>query len=152
MTWDKSILLKFPGNKEYDFQRPWVFNQGIDGILYADLFIYVDGRNLNWSVNRNGIILDPFKWRVSCVKCRKKVVKVAGIFCGKFFVGPGNTLHARWCDAKVVTSNIQRMTSLIQVNSLENIGKESWKVDIIRGGQEITCSQISGVICAILET
>ena len=34
------------------------------------------------------------------------------------------------------------------VKCLEDIGNDSWKRDIIRGIQEITCSHTFGVICA----
>ena len=41
----------------------------------------------NWDVSGNGGSLYPFKWRGSYDKCRKKVVKVAGIFYGNVCVG-----------------------------------------------------------------
>ena len=77
----------------------------------------------NLSGGGNGGSLEPFQWRISCENCRKKVVKGAGIFCRKFCVNRGNTLHARGCDAKVVTLDIQRMTYLSLGKSREDIGK-----------------------------
>ena len=41
----------------------------------------------NLGVSNNGGGLDPFQWRGSYEKCRKKLVTVAGIFCGNFYVG-----------------------------------------------------------------
>ena len=82
MTWDKSIdtgyrldsnnsfawdrvVLKLPGTKEYDCQRPWVFNQSVDGLLAAELFIYVDEsrtigptETLCWKASR--------RWATTC--------------------------------------------------------------------------------------
>ena len=66
--------------------------------------------------------------------------------------GAGNTLHARWCGAEVVTSNIRSMTSLTLGKSSDDIKKESWKGDMRRGGRKITFSHIFSVICAIFET
>ena len=40
-AWDK-VVLNLPGAEEYDFHRPWVFKKKVDGLLDADLFIYVD--------------------------------------------------------------------------------------------------------------
>ena len=39
-------MLNFPGTEEYDCKLPGVFKQGVDGMLAAELFIYVDGRQL----------------------------------------------------------------------------------------------------------
>ena len=40
-------MFNLPGTKEYDCQRPWVFNKRIDVLLAVDLFIYVDyGRHI----------------------------------------------------------------------------------------------------------
>ena len=54
---------------------------------------------LNLSVIRNRRRLDPFKWRGNCDKCRKKVMKGAGIFCGIFYVGRGKYPPCQrvWC-------------------------------------------------------
>ena len=49
-------------------------------------------RLLKWSVSRNGVSLYPLQWRGSCNKCRKKVVKIEGVFCGNFYVGRGQYL------------------------------------------------------------
>ena len=40
-VWEK-VELKFPETEEYDCQRPRVSKRRIDGLLDADLFIYVD--------------------------------------------------------------------------------------------------------------
>ena len=61
-----------------------------------------DGEQLeisNLSVSRNRIKPEPSQWRGSCAKCRKKVEKCVGIFCGNFCVGRGQyPLFQRvWC-------------------------------------------------------
>ena len=51
-----------------------------------------DGEQLcisNLSESGNGINLDLLQWRGSCNKCRKQVVRGAGIVCGNFYVGRG---------------------------------------------------------------
>ena len=52
--------------------------------------VYVDqlGR-FNLSVSGNYSSMEPFKWRGSYDKCRNKVVKGEGIFCGNCLVGRG---------------------------------------------------------------
>ena len=40
-SWEK-VVLKLPETEEYDCQRPWVFKKIVDGLLAADLFIYVN--------------------------------------------------------------------------------------------------------------
>ena len=76
-----------------------MFKKSIDGLLDADLFIYVGGGRCNWSIRRNGISLDPLKWRGICVKFQKKVVKGADMFCGHFCVGRGQYPPCKmvWC-------------------------------------------------------
>ena len=44
-AWDK-VVLNLPGTEIYDFHRTWVFKQTVDGLLAADLFIYVDSGRL----------------------------------------------------------------------------------------------------------
>ena len=99
----------------------------------------------------NGSSLDLFKQRGIYYRCQKNVVNSAGIFCGNFVLGMGNTLHARRCGAEVVTSNILRMTSLSLVKSIKDIGKDSLKGDMRRGGHEIPCFHNFGVIFATFE-
>ena len=65
-----------------------------------------------------------------------------GYFAEMFVYGAGNTLHARWCGAEVVTSNIKSTTSLSLGKSLEDIGEDICKGDMRRGGRDITCSHI----------
>ena len=75
-----------------------------------------------------------------------------GCFAENFVRGAGNTLHAIWWGAEVVTLNIERLTSLCLVKSREDIGKDNWKGDIRSGGREITFSHTFSVICANFET
>ena len=37
------VAMNLPGVEEYDCHRPWVFKQMVDGLLDAELLIYVDG-------------------------------------------------------------------------------------------------------------
>ena len=46
-------------------------------------------RLYNLSTSGNGRNLDSFQWRGSCDKCQKKLVRGAGIFCEKIYVGRG---------------------------------------------------------------
>ena len=40
-------MLKFPGSEIYDCKHPWVYEDREDGLIAADLFIYVDnGRTI----------------------------------------------------------------------------------------------------------
>ena len=40
-AWNK-VVLKLPGADDYDCHRPWMFKQMVDGLLAADLLIYVE--------------------------------------------------------------------------------------------------------------
>ena len=56
--------MNLPGTEESYFQRPWVFNQRVDGLFSAEIFVYVDnGRlirpteNLCWEAFRRWSLL-----------------------------------------------------------------------------------------------
>ena len=53
----------------------------------------------NWNISVNGSRLELLKMGGICDKCRKKVVKGAGIFCGFFCVGRGKYPPRKrvWC-------------------------------------------------------
>ena len=65
--------MNLPGTEESYFQRPWVFNQRVDGLLAAELFIYVD----------DGRPIGPTKtlcWedsRMWCLTCSWLVIQYA---------------------------------------------------------------------------
>ena len=42
---------------------------------------------LTWSESGNGICQEQFRWKGSCIKCQKKLVKGVRIFCRIFFIG-----------------------------------------------------------------
>ena len=55
-------MLKFPGAEEYYCHIPWVFKQMVDGLLAADLFIYMDDgrpigptKDLCWEASRSWV-------------------------------------------------------------------------------------------------
>ena len=50
-SWEK-VVLNLPDTKEYDCQSPWVFKKRVDGLLDADLFIYMEyGRPIGTTKN-----------------------------------------------------------------------------------------------------
>ena len=67
----------------------------------------------NCSVSRNGRSLDLFKKRGSWDRCRKKVVKDAGIFCGNLCVGssqhpPCQKVWYRYCYVKYLKDDLPK--------------------------------------------